>query len=366
MPLIVWASASGAPGVTSTALAVTAAWPALARLEPVTPDEGSSAPILVEADPYGGDLAARFRAGEEPGLAGLAAAARSPRGPDEMAAMTRSYARTLGGTQLVTAPVGSGQTRAALSILAAPGGPLAVAGLAATPLLIDAGRLSPASPIVPLLPSADLIVLVTRTGLAELAHTRELAANLTRLNPSRQVLLRGPNPYPAHEVAAQLGIPLLGCVPDDRRAATSPFPDRWRRRGKWVRAITAVAAQLADEISTGHPRSAALGRPSDRYRAGAAPRIGVTGGTPPAAGDTPLRDDLPEQSGVPSRGGLPAGAAWPAPAAPRWPVPAQRMPTGSRAPAAPAPTLPGASGGPDVPSSPGNEAAPPAPTRRPS
>jgi len=42
---------------------------------------------------------------------------------------------------------------------------------------------------VPLLAAADLLVLVTRDGLADLAHTRGLAANLAGLGARRRALL---------------------------------------------------------------------------------------------------------------------------------------------------------------------------------
>lgn len=67
--LVAVCSAKGSPGVTSTALALTAAWP----------DEDAR---LLEADPAGGDLAFRCRheSGSEiavtPNLLGLATAVR--------------------------------------------------------------------------------------------------------------------------------------------------------------------------------------------------------------------------------------------------------------------------------------------------
>ncbi|GAA3393354.1 MinD/ParA family ATP-binding protein [Cryptosporangium minutisporangium] len=349
MPLILWTSATGAPGITTTAWAVASAWPGLDHAQPEGAIPQNPAALVVEADPFGGDLAAWFRVSEEPGLAGLAAAARSPRGPDEMATMTHSYSRVLGGAQVVTAPVGSGQTQAALSILAAAGGPLAVTGLSPVPVLVDAGRWSPASPIMPLLQFADLIVLVTRASLADLAHTGELAARLAGLNPRRQALLRGPNPYGPLEVADQLGIPLLGTVPDDRRAATAPLrTGRSPRRGKWTRAITAIAAQLASEIGTGSARSPVpVGQPGRRLTA-APPRTPVTGGSPAGA--------------RPSVAGPPAGGAWPAPSPPRWPVPAQRRPGSGTQSDAPTAAGPGGA----APGVPGEPTAPDAPPGRPS
>src|SRR5262249_61331290 len=62
--LIAVASVKGAPGVTTLALGLAALWPELGA-------------VLVECDPDGGDLAARFGHHPDPGLASLAAAART-------------------------------------------------------------------------------------------------------------------------------------------------------------------------------------------------------------------------------------------------------------------------------------------------
>ena len=65
MALLALASNRGSPGCTTTALALAAAWP-LAR----------GAPLLVEADPDGGVLAARCGLGIKPGLIELCGRAR--------------------------------------------------------------------------------------------------------------------------------------------------------------------------------------------------------------------------------------------------------------------------------------------------
>ncbi|TQS42762.1 MinD/ParA family ATP-binding protein [Cryptosporangium phraense] len=285
MPLIVWASAKGSPGVTTAVVAVADAWPSPDRLQP-----GDSTPLVVEADPHGGDLAARYRLPEEPGLAGLAAAVRSPRDPDQTVSVARSFARALGCAQAVTAPAGAGQTRAALSILAAAGGPLAVAGLSAVPLLVDVGRLSRPTPVAPLLVAADLIVLVSRTGLADLAHAQELAGGLAGLNPHRQIVLRGASSYSSLEISAQLDVPVLGRLPDDRRVAASIRP---RAGSRWARAIATVARQLAEHVddaqSTATPTRSVRPAPveprwptHEHHRRGAQPHLGVVGQPSPS------------------------------------------------------------------------------------
>src|SRR5436305_12221156 len=62
--LVVVGSVKDAPGVTTLAVGMVAGWP--------RPDA-----VLLEADPDGGDLAARFGHHPDPGLMSFAAAARS-------------------------------------------------------------------------------------------------------------------------------------------------------------------------------------------------------------------------------------------------------------------------------------------------
>jgi MinD-like ATPase involved in chromosome partitioning or flagellar assembly len=66
--LVALASNRGSPGCTTTALALATAWP---------PARG--APLLVEADPDGGVLAARIGLGIKPGLIVLCGRARVAR-----------------------------------------------------------------------------------------------------------------------------------------------------------------------------------------------------------------------------------------------------------------------------------------------
>jgi MinD-like ATPase involved in chromosome partitioning or flagellar assembly len=108
--LVAVAAAKAAPGVTTSALAMAAAWPAGRQV------------LLVEADPGGGDLAARFGLAAEPGLVSLAAAAR--RQIDS--ALVGDHAQKLpGGLGVLVGPPGPEQAAAALGMLA----PAALAGL---------------------------------------------------------------------------------------------------------------------------------------------------------------------------------------------------------------------------------------------
>ena len=93
MPLIALASVKASPGVTTTALALAAAWPSQRRL-------------LLEADPGGGDLGPWLGLPPAPGLVGLAAAARHDHGSDVLWEHAQEVA---GGVHVVVAPVGAEQ-----------------------------------------------------------------------------------------------------------------------------------------------------------------------------------------------------------------------------------------------------------------
>ncbi len=171
MSLVAVAAAKAAPGVTTSALAMAGVWPADRQV------------LLVEADQGGGDLAARFGLAAQPGLVSLAAAAR--RQVDT--ALVGEHAQTLpGGLGVLVGPPGAEQATAALGMLAA----VVLAGLDGldgVDIIADLGRLDPASPAL---------------GLAQAA-----------------VVLVGTGPYPAEEIAAALGIEVVGALPADPRAA---------------------------------------------------------------------------------------------------------------------------------------------------
>lgn len=156
--LVAVCSDKGSPGATTTALALTAGWP-----EPA---------VLVEADPYGGDLAVRMRTDtgrvlpETPTVLTVAAAARTSRDGD----LVTSYAQRV-NDQLSVVP---GPLVAEQSAGVSDWAPLA-ASLAASarPVLIDLGRLHAGSPLLPVAAAAELLVVVARADTGSLIRLRE-------------------------------------------------------------------------------------------------------------------------------------------------------------------------------------------------
>lgn len=194
MSLAVFASARGAPGATTAAVAV-AGWL----------DDS----VLVEADPAGGALAVCYGLGREPGLLTLAS---NRSGRSEL----REHAQVLpGGTAVVVAPETPGQvhhlwqigTRAILDTLRA----------SSDSVLVDVGRFGPASPATPLVEDADVVCVVSRPVAEQLIPAASLVTGLDRAG----IVLVGEGPYTSAEVTAQLGVPVLAVLADDRRAADS-------------------------------------------------------------------------------------------------------------------------------------------------
>lgn len=212
MALICLASASGAPGVTTTALALAFNWP-----HPV---------MLVDADPSG---ASAIRAG--------IFRAHHPSGGDLMS-LAMSHRQGTLATDLphATVPPPDGTTTVAeVGILlgarshdqavnlAGLWDPLALhlkgLGRAGTDVIIDAGRLGAEGSPAGLLRASDLLVLVTRTTLPALNGVRGWMPSLTasHADPHRLglLLIGEGHPYKAGEISTQLKVPVIASIDFD-------------------------------------------------------------------------------------------------------------------------------------------------------
>ncbi|MFA1551091.1 hypothetical protein [Actinomadura chokoriensis] len=178
MALIALAADKGAPGVTTAAVALGAVWPR---------------PVLVaECDQAGGDLVYRLPAAPAGGSGGsggdgdggmlnpsrgllsLAATARRGLRPDQIAEHCQ---RLVGGLDVLVGITNAEQAQAMTWLW----GPLgrAFAGLAPVDVLADCGRLGAGTPLTELMREADMVVLLTRATLEQVAHLRERVSALT-------------------------------------------------------------------------------------------------------------------------------------------------------------------------------------------
>lgn len=234
MSVIVFGSAKASPGVTTTAMALAAGWPADRDV------------LIVEADPDGGVLAARHGLAAEPGLSTFAVTGR--RTPQVEQLVRHVQPVSSAGVRALVAPPAAEQARRALDLAA---GPLAdlLPQMPATDVFVDVGRLRPGCETSPLVGAADAVVLVARPKLDEL---QQLPARLRALRPVAPrvgVLLVGERPYPPTEVAAALDVEVIAVVAADGRAADALAghgSDTSLRRSALMRSIrTAVEALQA-------------------------------------------------------------------------------------------------------------------------
>jgi hypothetical protein len=247
MATIAFASAKGSPGVTTAIAALTATWPAARDL------------VVVELDPAGGDLVVRLDLATEPGLVTLAAAGRRELGPDTLLAHTQALpaaADAVGpARRVLVAPVSAEQAGASLAALRG-GLSRALAGLDAD-VLVDCGRLDPASAAHEIATTADLLVMVARPVVADVHHLSARLASVKATSVS--LLLVGDQPYSVSEVAGAVGANALGTLPADVRAASAltdghPNAVRLLRRSRLLRDARALAEGLADWLgpAAGH------------------------------------------------------------------------------------------------------------------
>ncbi|CCH17765.1 conserved exported hypothetical protein [Micromonospora lupini str. Lupac 08] len=224
-------SAKGSPGATTLALGLALRWP----------EPGA---VMVEADPAGGDLMARFGRtyhddGREPGLASMAADARS--GAGVRMDPSRWVQPLPPGVDVVLAEPGA--AAASLRALAVRGPHMLRVLAAGRPaVVLDVGRWEPTSPVNALLSAVDVLLVVLRpmqdevraadvrlngpTGRPipsakgrDLSQGREHVEQLTGLVRDVQLVTVGVDGWPAVEVAGSLGLPLAATVPTDRRGA---------------------------------------------------------------------------------------------------------------------------------------------------
>lgn len=241
-------------GVTTTATAVGCAWPDPQQV------------LLVEADPAGGTLAAALGLAGQPGLVSLATAARRDNDPGLFA----EHAQRLPcGMRVVVGPPSGEQARAALRMLTDP---LTLLSGTGRVVLVDCGRLDADSPAGGVFAAAGLSLLVARPQLPDL-HALAGWLDVHRDWPARlAVVLSGPGPYGAGEVADALGVDVLGGLPWDPAtvAGLGQVPGRRARGTSLWRAAAALAERLARPVPVPEEPERPKGADQDVSQPGAA------------------------------------------------------------------------------------------------
>jgi len=252
MAVVAMTSVKGAPGVTTAALALTSAWPVHRRA------------VLVEADPAGGDIAARFRMSPDPGLASLATGLRHERASGAEGTLTQHVRELSGGVRVLVEPVSRTEARSALEIVAdsLPG----LAEAEGVDLIVDCGRLvtgdhvSPmlesgtrttVSPVARLLMHADLVLVVTVGELADLSHVQTMLPLLQTRHASLSILVRSPQVWTNEEIEHELDVEVVGGLPFDAVSADVLAGRQHGRRASrlpLLRAATALADRVVSQL----------------------------------------------------------------------------------------------------------------------
>lgn len=205
--IVALASRKASPGVTTLTALLAAYW-----------YEPSAERLVIEADPSGGTLAARWSGAHglswDPGLLALSTS-RSPVDRSTLAAVSQPVADSV---WVAAAPPGSDQVAAGLARLGESGA-AALAGADRVVSFVDCGRLGAASPSLPLARRAALTILVCRPRLEEVHALAPAVGELTEAGCTLGLVCVGDGPYPPTEVARTLSLDLLAALPVDERAA---------------------------------------------------------------------------------------------------------------------------------------------------
>lgn len=253
--MTIWAIGSlrGAPGATTLAMGLAAAWPAATGRRHV----------VVEADPKGGVLAARFdelRADRT--IADAAVALRRDVDLERLLGTARSV---WGSVPVIPSHPSAEQTTAVLANAAER----LAAGLAAgldVDAIVDVGVLTARSPALPLARRAVATLLLSHTRFEDVASLTARVRELRAAGVEPLLVAAGERVYDPEDVAREADLPLFAVLPHDPRAAASltghaSGDGRLRRSLLW-RTICETASRLlqtaAPPVTGGDPSTIAV------------------------------------------------------------------------------------------------------------
>ena len=210
--------------------------------------------VVLEADPDGGVLAARYGVGVDPGAITFAASHR--RGVGESLEVA-AHSRDLGSNVMLIPGTESADRSASMWRDAAPTTALAIAGNSRFDWFVDCGRFRPESPSLAFTDVAALTILVVGPMIEDLL---QLPATLRLLRPRNgtvATLIVGKPAHGVQEIKDFLRIEHVFLAPSSRNlpAETAAIisTNRARRGWLWRSALTLVA-----ELKATMPESALL------------------------------------------------------------------------------------------------------------
>ncbi len=208
MTVTTFVSVKGAPGVTTLACLVGATWPDRRRV------------VVVEADPSGGDLAARFRLSSARGWSSYVTAARRSEGPVPL----DPHLQVLpGGLDVMMGAPGARAVDAEAGAVTVLLEHCTSSDPVSRDLVVDGGRLLPewaSTGTATWLDRSDRVVVVVRRNAPSILHVRDRAQALIDRHGNRVCLVVvGAGRHHNSAVEEFTGLPVIGEVPFEPETA---------------------------------------------------------------------------------------------------------------------------------------------------
>jgi hypothetical protein len=234
MTLIAVMVPPGTTGCTTTCLALAAATPDVLR------------PMVVELDPSGGDIAAWAEVGEQPGWSTAVAA-----GDRSLAGLVPHVQRLPSGVLILVAPSRPAEATVVVREASARFVPL-LAGMSDSVVFADFGRVTTEIPHVVAHATVTVVVrqhvLSAAVTVGRIDKATALVARLRDQGISVVTVVVGDGPYRPAEIAAHLGVELVGVLPDDPTGAITVLKPP--ARSALARTAGPVAAALVSLVET--------------------------------------------------------------------------------------------------------------------
>lgn len=228
MPIVALTSLHGSPGVTTLALALTAAM-----------TRESHAAFFVEADPAGGTVAARFDRPLLPNLTALAGTARHGLAIEQVDEHVQHLMDNVRGVVAHPCPLQSSSAlRVGAEVLAH------VLATAPTTAVVDLGRWQPEHPGAPLAIAAQTVVVLVRPVLEHVVLAINAAGSIANRDRMRLVTV-GRRVYSDRQITDGSGLPVIGHLPEPTiDLLADPVGPLRRRKSPWAAAVTDLSGAL--------------------------------------------------------------------------------------------------------------------------
>lgn len=233
--IVTLGSVRGAPGVTSWSLLLAAAWPAPGVQR-----------VVLEADPDGGVLGARYGYGVDPGAISLAASLRRS---GASAVDVAEHGRMVTSDVVVVPGPETPEQSSVVWHDAAASVATAISGDGDRAWFIDAGRLRPNSPSTEFVERSSLVLLLTLGNTEDLVQLRSTVSRIAQgTSGGVGVVVVGKPAHPKAEISGFLGTDNVWTVPASRNLpaeTAAVFSGRSGKRSWLWRNALAITSEMA-------------------------------------------------------------------------------------------------------------------------